>query len=256
MAIENPSFYTVIIGTELFNGRRKDKHFEFVNNELLKRGWEQKANFVIKDDPLFMEDVFSLVKNDPNSVMFSFGGIGATPDDYTREVAAKVFSNGIIEQNQEALTLIKNQFGKDAYPHRINMANLPKNAMLLENIINNVPGFGLEERFFFVPGFPEMSKHMVIEALDKFYTQNKKKFSCNFIVHSSENDIIDTMKALPLDIEFSSLPKFIGDKRIVEIYLADFDKNKVKKWCDFFQTEVRKKDLKIENLSNDIDSIK
>jgi len=156
--IKNPSFYSVIIGTELFNGRRQDKH-KFLNDELLARGWEQKANFVIKDDPSFMEDVFSLVKKDPNSVMFSFGGIGATPDDFTRKVAADIFTNGETEQNKKALALIKEQFKEDAYPHRVNMANLPKNSILLKNIVNKVPGFGIDERFFFVPGFPQMSQH-------------------------------------------------------------------------------------------------
>jgi len=246
MAVKNPSFYSVIIGTELFNGRRKDKHFEFLNSELLKRGWEQKANFVIKDDPAFMEDVFNLVKKDPNSVMFSFGGIGATPDDYTREVAAKVFSNGIIEQNKVALKLIIDQFKEEAYPHRINMANLPKNALLLKNIVNQVPGFGVDERFFFVPGFPEMSRHMVIEALDRFYPKNAKKFSCTFTAIASENELIEIMRSLPKDLEFSSLPKFVGDKRYVEIYIADYDKQKVEKWCTFFKNEIAKKSIKIK----------
>jgi molybdopterin-biosynthesis enzyme MoeA-like protein len=246
MAVKNPSFYSVIIGTELFNGRRKDKHFEFVNNELLKRGWEQKANFVIKDDPSFMEDVFNLIKNDKNSVMFSFGGIGATPDDYTREVAARVFTGGIIEQNEDALKLIEKQFGEDAYPYRINMANLPKNAILLKNVVNNVPGFGIDERFFFVPGFPEMARDMVIEALDKFYPENKKKYSCSFTVISSENELIDTMRTLPKDLEFSSLPKFDGSKRYVEIYIADYDREKIEKWCTFFKNEVKNKKLKIK----------
>ncbi len=246
MIVKKPSFYTVIIGTELFNGRRKDKHFDFVNSELLKRGWEQKANFVIKDDPDFMESVYKLVKSDPNSVMFSFGGIGATPDDYTREVAAKVFGGGIIEQNKEALKLIIDQFGKDAYPHRVNMANLPKGATLLKNVVNRVPGFGVEERFFFVPGFPEMAWEMVKEALDRFYPKNIKKYSCSFIVESSENSLIDIMRSLPKDLEFSSLPKFIGEKRIVEIYLADYDEAKVKKWCNFFKNEIDKKNLKIK----------
>ncbi len=243
--VKNPSFYSVIIGTELLNGRRKDKHFEFLNSELLKRGWEQKANFVIKDDPLFMEEVFTLIKNDSNSVMFSFGGIGATPDDYTREVAAKVFTSGIMEQNKKALELIVNQFKDKAYPHRVNMANLPKNAILLKNIVNQVPGFGVEERFFFVPGFPEMSRAMVIEALDRFYPKNLQKFSCGFTVVASENDLIEIMRSLPKDLEFSSLPKFKEDKRYVEIYIADYDKEKVQKWCDFFKNEVDKKRLPI-----------
>jgi len=54
------NFYSVIIGTELLNGRRKDAHFDFLNSELLKRGWEQKASFVIKDEPPFIEDIFIL----------------------------------------------------------------------------------------------------------------------------------------------------------------------------------------------------
>jgi len=246
MAVKTPSFYTVIIGTELFNGRRKDKHFEFVNGELLKRGWEQKANFVIKDDPGFMEEVFSFIKKDPNSVMFSFGGIGATPDDFTREVAAKVFSNGIIEQNKEALELIISQFNEDAYPHRVNMANLPKDAKLLTNVINQVPGFCKDERFFFVPGFPQMAWPMIKEALDKYYPKNEKKFSCSFTTIASENELIDIMRSLPKELEFSSLPKFVGDKRYVEIYIADHDKQKVETWCNFFKNEINKKNIKIK----------
>jgi len=243
--IENPNFYTVIIGTELLNGRRKDSHFEFVNRELRKRGWEQKANFVIKDDPSFMADIYNLIKNDPNSVMFSFGGIGATPDDYTREVAAKVFTNGEMETNKEALELILKQFGESAYPHRVNMARLPVNSGLLTNVVNRVPGFFIDERFFFTPGFPEMAHPMVIEALDRFYPKNKKKYFCNFIADTSENYLIDIMKQLPKDIEFSSLPKIEGDKKTAEIYIADYDKERVDKWCKFFKEEMKKRNLKI-----------
>jgi len=243
--IENPSFYTVIIGTELLNGRRKDVHFEFVNRELRKRGWEQKANFVIKDDPSFMAEVYELIKKDPFSVMFSFGGIGATPDDYTREVAAKVFRDGKMETNKEALEMILKQFKQNAYPHRVKMANLPVNSGLLKNPVNNVPGFFIDERFFFTPGFPQMAHPMVIEALDRFYPKNKKKYFCNFIADTSENYLIDIMKKLPKEIEFSSLPKIEGEKKTAEIYIADYDEEKVKKWCKFFKEEMKKRNIKI-----------
>jgi molybdopterin-biosynthesis enzyme MoeA-like protein len=116
--IKQPNFYSVIIGTELLDGRRVDSHFEFLNKELNSRGFIHKASFVIDDDPLFMEDVFEFIKNDPNGVMFSFGGIGATPDDYTRDVASKVFSDEIIVCNLEAKSMIIDRFGDDAYPFR------------------------------------------------------------------------------------------------------------------------------------------
>ena len=228
------NFYSVIIGTELLNGRRSDAHFSFLNNELLKRGWEQKANLVIKDEPPFIEAVFNLVKNDPDAVLFSFGGIGATPDDYTREAAANVFTKGKMEINDSASKAIIEKFGDDAYPHRINMANLPLNAGLLKNVVTNVPGFSLENRFFFVPGFPSMAQSMIIEALDKYYPLNKQKIRYSLKALCSENDLIETMKQIPNTVEMSSLPQIDGDNRAVVISISSYDETDAKKYFKIF----------------------
>ena len=182
-----------------------------------------------------MENIFNLIKSDPNSVMFCFGGIGATPDDYTREVAGKAFTNGKMEFHEEAKARILNQFGDEAYPHRINMAYLPINAKLLTNVVNNVAGFYLEDRFFFTPGFPSMSQAMVIEALDKLYPKsNIEKYRKVMTINASENDLIDTMQKIPENIDLSSLPKIIGDKRKVVISLAGYDKDEVEKYFQLF----------------------
>ncbi|MEA3290514.1 MAG: molybdopterin-binding protein [Campylobacterota bacterium] len=228
------NFYSVIIGTELLNGRRVDSHFEFLNKELLKRGWEQKANFVIKDEPKFIEDTFRLVRNDPDAVLFSFGGIGATPDDYTRVAAANVFTEGKMQINENAKEMIIDKFGEEAYPHRINMANLPLNPILLKNIVTNVPGFGLEERYFFVPGFPSMAQSMVIEALEKYYPENSTKLRYTLKAQCSENDLIDTMKKIPSKIDFSSLPSIVGDKRAVVISVASYDPKEAMEYFQLF----------------------
>ena len=235
MQVKKPNFYSVIIGTELLNGRRKDAHFAFLNQQLLSRGWEQKASFVINDDTNLMENIFNLIKSDPNSVMFCFGGIGATPDDYTRVLAANVFTNGKMEFHEEAKSRIINQFKDEAYPHRINMAHLPINAKLLTNVVNNVAGFYLEDRFFFTPGFPSMSQSMVVEALDKCYAKSDiQKYRKVMTINASENDLIDTMKKIPENIDLSSLPKILGDKRKVVISLAGYDKDEVEKYFGMF----------------------
>lgn len=221
------NFYSVIIGTELLNGRRKDAHFEFLNSELLKRGWEQKASFVIKDEPKFIEDVFTFIKSDPNSVMFCFGGIGATPDDYTRVAAANVFRDGAMEYHPEAKRLIIEKFGDEAYPHRIEMANLPVGAGLLQNVVSGVPGFFVDNRYFFAPGFPSMAKDMVLEALGRFYPQNRPKHRLTLTANTSENTLIDTMKSVDADVELSSLPQMIGDIRRVVISISGNDLQKV-----------------------------
>jgi molybdopterin-biosynthesis enzyme MoeA-like protein len=238
------NFYSVIIGTELLNGRRKDAHFSFLNNELLKRGWEQKASFVIKDEPPFIEDVFKLIKNDPDAVLFSFGGIGSTPDDYTRPCAANVFTDGKMEVNKNALKCIVDQFGEEAYPHRIHMANLPLNAKQLKNVVNNVPGFSLEGRYFFTPGFPTMSQSMIIEALDTFFPKNIEKFRYFLKADCSENDLIGIMKQIPSHIDFSSLPQLKNDKRFVVISVASYDKNEAKQYFKLFVDLLNTKNIK------------
>jgi len=249
------NFYSVIIGTELLNGRRKDAHFSFLNEQLLKRNWNHKASFVIEDDVELMEKIFQLIKSDENSVMFCFGGIGATPDDYTRPIAAKVFTDGKMQYHEKAKELIINQFGDEAYPFRIEMGHLPVNAGLLKNVVNNVAGFYLEERYFFTPGFPSMSQSMVIEALDKFYPKNEiEKYRKTLTAFCGENDLIPVMKEMPKQIELSSLPKIIDDKRRVVLSLASYDQNildenfeKYIKYCKKNKIEFILKDISITN---------
>ncbi len=247
--IASPNFYAVIIGTELLNGRREDSHFSYVNAELLKRGWSQKASFIIKDDPQFLEDIFRLIRADENAVMFSFGGIGSTPDDFTREIAAKAFTDAPLVRHKEAEEIIKSRLGERAYPHPIKMADLPQGADLVENPVNKMPGFSLDNRFFFVPGFPQMAHPMVSAILDEHYPQAPEKFSCNFIVEASEARIIDIMSALPKEIELSCLPQFVGENgRQSDIYLAYHDKAILQKWCAFFKSKLQEMQLTFRDI--------
>lgn len=219
-------FFSVIIGSELLNGRRVDKHFTFLLHALKKRGWVLEGSFVIKDDPALMHSLFSFLKSQPNSYLFSFGGIGATPDDYTREVAAKVFSDGTLTPHPQAQALIHAQFGDHVTPHRLRMGELPKNAQLLTNVVNQIPGFALEERFFFMPGFPSMAWPMVEEALERYVGDNPLTMhAVSFTVFSGESDLIPIMESLPHEVTLSSLPRLKNDGgREVEITLFSYDK--------------------------------
>lgn len=245
------NFYSVIIGTELLNGRRKDAHFSFLNKELLRRGWIHKASFVIEDDTNLMKDIFRLIKSDKNSVMFCFGGIGATPDDYTRVVAANVFTDSKMEYHEKAKELIFNQFGDEAYPHRIEMAHLPINAKLLKNIVNNIPGFYLEDRFFFTPGFPSMNQAMVIEALDKYYEKNSiLSYRKSITIFTGENEIIEFMKAIPSTIEASSLPKLIEGKKNAVLSMSSESEDIIEEY--FIKAQEYLNNRKIEYILKDI----
>ncbi|MFA7084360.1 MAG: molybdopterin-binding protein [Arcobacteraceae bacterium] len=240
--IITPNFYSVIIGTELLNGRRKDAHFAFLNQELLKRGYVQKASFVIKDEPAFMMDIFNIIKNDPHAVMFCYGGIGATPDDFTRKIAALSFTEGKMQYHETAKELIVEQFGDEAYPHRVEMSYLPVGAKLLDNVVNNVPGFYLENRYFFTPGFPSMSQSMVLQALNTYFVKNEvRTYRKTLTAYTGENSLIDCMKKVPTHIELSSLPKIKADKREVVLSIASQNEEETNQYFaifeEFLQTE-------------------
>jgi len=241
------NFYSVIIGTELLNGRRSDAHFSFLNKELLKRGWIHKGSFVIKDEPPFIEAIYKLILADENSVMFSFGGIGATPDDYTRQSAAKVFTNNEMEVNEGAKEAIIEKFKDEAYPNRIQMANLPLNASLLKNVVSNVPGFYLQNRFFFVPGFPSMAQSMIIEALEKHYPINKQKtYTLTMSAYCSEEKLISTMKTIPSNVDMSSLPIIEGENRYAIISISSYNETSTKNEFEKFITYCKNNNIKYE----------
>lgn len=244
--MKTPHFYAVIIGSEILNGRREDKHFNFLRDALIKRGHTLFSSCIIKDDPDLINATFSLVKSDPSSVMFSFGGIGSTPDDLTRQIASDVFSDGILISHKQFYTDILERFADQAFPHRVRMADLPKKAELLHNLVNNMSGFYLDERYFFMPGFPEMSHPMVEEALERFYPKADYVYRKTLIAQTSENTLIDVMQRLDPAVDFSSLPMINGGNPIVEISVASHEQPLCEASFQMFIAELEEKSIPYE----------
>lgn len=248
--MKTPHFYAVIIGSEILNARREDKHFLYVRDALLRRGHTLFSSFIIKDDPILIHNTFNMIKNDPDAVMFSFGGIGSTPDDLTRQIAANVFSDGVLVPHKEFTDHIIERFADAAYPHRIHMAELPKNSGLLHNVINNMSGFYLYDRYFFMPGFPEMSHPMVEDALERFYPKASLTYRHTLVAQTSENTLIDVMELMDEGIDFSSLPMMNGGNPTVEISVASSDQKLSKANFKRFIDELESKSIPYSLINN------
>lgn len=220
-------FYAVIIGTEILNGRRSDKHFSFLKTTLEKEGLTLFASLVIKDDSALIETTYRMIASDPDAVLFSFGGIGSTPDDLTRAVAAKVFTGRPLRRHTQFERDILERFGDEAYPHRIHMSDLPEGAELLKNPVNNMSGFSLESRYFFVPGFPEMAHPMIEHAVRHYFANTRRAIRKTLLADASENTLIEVMHQMPESVEFSSLPMLREGKPKVEISVAGTDAEEV-----------------------------
>jgi len=159
-------FALIVIGDEVLFGRRQDRHLREFRRLLGERGLRLVRCYVLPDEEtsLTRHLRFSLADHLP---VFVCGGIGATPDDLTRVCAARAAELPLV-RHPGAVALLEQRFGRDAYPTRIRMAELPQGAELVPNPYNGIPGFSLV-RHYFLPGFPEMAWPMARWVLDEYY---------------------------------------------------------------------------------------
>lgn len=209
----------LIIGDEILCGKRQDRHFAFLQETLAKRGLELSWTLIVGDDAAELERAmrFSMAGND---LVFSFGGIGATPDDRTRQTAAKVKGVPLVPHPQ-AVREIEDKFGEAAYPNRILMGHLPEGCRLIPNPINRVAGFSVDDHHF-MPGFPEMAWPMVEWLLDNEYKNVRdlrpRSERTITITKGRESDLLETMNQIVddyPDLLLSSLPHLAAEPYIL-----------------------------------------
>ena len=179
MTTTRPDFGLIIVGDEILSGKRADKHLpkliELLSARGLQLGWAE----YVGEKPERITDTLkrSFASRD---VVFSCGGIGATPDDHTRQCAAKAL--GVpLALHPEAEALIRERMQDTAREqgipyepdrpdniHRLNMGVFPQGATIIRNPYNKIPGFTVGT-VHFVPGFPVMAWPMMENVLDERY---------------------------------------------------------------------------------------
>ncbi|MDD5029505.1 MAG: molybdopterin-binding protein [Rhodoferax sp.] len=174
-----PRFGLIIIGDEILSGKRTDKHLPRVIELLKARGLQLAYADYIGDQPqritAALQRAFA-----SGDVVFSTGGIGATPDDHTRQCAANALglalelhpqAKALIEQRMQEVAREQGKSYDAQAPdnlHRLNMGVFPCGAVLIPNPYNKIPGFSCGQ-VHFVPGFPVMAWPMIEWVLDTHY---------------------------------------------------------------------------------------
>jgi len=173
----------IIIGDEILSGKRTDKHFPKVVDLLRARGLHLSWADYIGDD---RDRITAVLKRTfaSDDLVFSCGGIGATPDDHTRQCAAAALDVPLVlhpeakEKIVERIADVAREAGKEpdyATPdnlHRLKMGEFPQGASIIPNSFNKIPGFTIRHgagAHHFVPGFPVMAWPMIEWVLDTQY---------------------------------------------------------------------------------------
>ena len=150
------NFAIIIIGDEILSGKRADKHLPKAIELLGARGLQLAYADYVGDDPAritaTLKRAFQAAR-DSGDVVFSCGGIGATPDDHTRQCAAAALGVGLA-LHPKAKALITERMRDTAkdqgvvfdadHPdniHRLDMGLFPVGAEIIPNPYNKIPGF-------------------------------------------------------------------------------------------------------------------
>jgi molybdopterin-biosynthesis enzyme MoeA-like protein len=209
----------LIIGDEILTGKRQDKHLAHVITTLGARGVMLDYALYLGDDRARLTEVLrgTFARGD---IVFSFGGIGATPDDHTRQAAAAALDVPL-ERHPEALREIEARFGAEAYPHRVLMAEFPQGSRIIPNPFNRVAAFAMRDHHFF-PGFPQMAWPMLDWVLAQWLPDlaREKPVERGVVVYEAgESQLLPLMEAITARfpaVKLFSLPAFLpqGKRRI------------------------------------------
>lgn len=200
-----------VIGDEIMRGRKQDRHLPKLIEVLRARGLTLAWANYLGDEPARITEALqrSFAGSD---IVFSFGGIGATPDDHTRACAAKAL--GVeLEVQPEAAQLIhaavQRRTGGPANELQLQMGAFPRGAGLIPNSFNGIPGFFSGEHYF-VPGFPEMAWPMLEWVLDTRYAhlhhRQRESESAIYVVDAMESTLTPLM--IDLEARFPGLKVF------------------------------------------------
>lgn len=179
-----PVFGLIIIGDEILSGKRSDKHLPKVIELLSARGHSLSWSRCVGDDPQRITAVLGDALGSGDTV-FCCGGIGATPDDHTRQCAAAALgtplalhpvARDLIVERMREVAAEQGQVFDAGHPdnvHRLNMGVFPVGCDIIPNPYNRIPGFSCTGdgggRVHFLPGFPVMAWPMIEWVLDNEY---------------------------------------------------------------------------------------
>jgi len=222
----------IIIGDEILSGKRSDKHFAKIIEILAARGLQLAWTEIVGDDRVRITATLrrTLAGDD---IVLCCGGIGATPDDHTRQCAAAAL--GVpLELQPEARQLIQQRIVEMAEAgsappdldapenlHRLKMGEFPQGAAIVPNPYNRIPGFALypgsARAHYFVPGFPVMAWPMLEWALDTHHAalfhQSTRLEQSVLLFDAMESTITPLMEAVEAEFPGTtvfSLPH-VGD---------------------------------------------
>jgi len=148
----------VIIGDELLVGRVQDSNTLYLGRRLHDLGIELCATLIVRDRKDAMRQALAAAFAS-HDVVIATGGLGPTPDDMTKGVAAKLFGKRLV-LDDAVLDRIEKYYvnlGRKMPAASTRQALVPTGAIVLDNPVGLAPGLILvkdHKTLILLPGVP------------------------------------------------------------------------------------------------------
>lgn len=210
-------FGALIIGDEIIRGKRPDKHFNRLLETLSARGLRLSWSLYVADDRPRLIEIFRQVLAS-GDVVFSFGGIGITPDDHTRQSVAEAARVPLVlhpDAEREIRARCAEQ-NAELTPQRLQLGEFPAGSRIVPNPVNRMPGFSFADIHCY-PGFPQMAWPMLEWTLETYYQNQFHRLNESeqalIVWDGLESVLLGLMQEIERDfpgVRLFSLP-FLGD---------------------------------------------
>ncbi len=183
----------ISIGDEILSGDILNTNTQYLSENLWQRGFKVEFHTSIRDDEDKITDALTRAATRADAVIVT-GGLGPTADDFTIDVAAKVFGVGFFTDEPSIARMQKmfSRRGRVMNENNKKQALIPIGGKALVNEVGTAPGVYFcfhGVHFYFLPGVPREMKHifaasvlpdLLLHRKDKtiFKTHVLKTFGC------------------------------------------------------------------------------
>lgn len=245
-----PTASLLTVGDEILAGDILNTNARWLAQEMRKRGVPVVRMVTVSDDvdiiaqalrmELAMEEV-----QPPGPVadhLLVTGGLGATPDDVTREGVAAAFGRKLV-RNPEAEALLKARLTGKLLEMNMVMATLPEGAEAIRNPAGAAPGF-IVENVVVLPGVPREMEAMFPLVADRFAGPplHTEWLTTNRFEVEITPVLAKAVGKFP-EVRIGSYPVRVEEggklKSVVKLKMASTDRGAVERCREFLKGQIR-----------------
>ncbi|MFQ5673293.1 MAG: competence/damage-inducible protein A [Nitrospinales bacterium] len=218
--LQIPQAEIVVIGNEVISGLIEESNSRVISLRLQEAGVDVSRVTAVGDDAAAIAEAADEALGRVDLVITT-GGLGATHDDITKNVLARLFHSGFRKDESVRVAIEKffRRRGRDMPDYALEQCSVPEKADILHNEKGSAPGLLFHrdgKKLYALPGVPLEMEHL----LDKFVLPGLAAHGKQRIAHRilkttgiTESGLwqkIGSIQSLESQVTVASLPSHLG----------------------------------------------